>query len=146
MHVFTELLTCSLPRNTFPARLSLNSKPLSSCKQMAIFLNQLCREMFPSPNNLLSSTPELLWAKASDNFKLLYFEAKQSKAQVLTLYDSNVSGKIFQQIYMDQVSPIGKILSALLRGTVLATINENSNYQLWAWEVFTQRKHSSDDF
>lgn len=48
---------------------------------------------------------------------------------------------------MDQVSPIGKILSALLRGTVLAsTINENSNYQLWAWEVFTQRKPSSGDF
>lgn len=98
--------------------------------------------MFPSPNNPLSFTPNLLWAKASDNFKLLYFEAKQSKAQVLTFYDSNVSGKIFLQIYMDQVSPIGKILSA----HVLTTINENSNYQLWAWEAFTQRKHNSDDF
>lgn len=97
---------------------------------MAIFSNQLCREMLPSPNNPLSCTPELLSAKASDNFKLLYFEAKQSKAQVLTFYDSNVSGKIFQQIYMDQVSPFGKILSALLRGTVLTTINENSNYLL----------------
>lgn len=102
--------------------------------------------MLPSPNNPLSCTPELLSAKASDNFKLLYFEAKQSKAQVLTFYDSNVSGKIFQQIYMDQVSPFGKILSALLRGTVLTTINENSNYLLWAWEAFTQRKHNSDDF
>lgn len=57
MHVFTELLTCSLPRNTSPARLYLNSRPLSSCKQMAIFLNQLCREIFPSPNKQVFSLP-----------------------------------------------------------------------------------------
>lgn len=58
MHVFTELLMCPLPRNTSPARLYLNSKPLSSWKQMAIFLNQLCREMFPSPNKqVISSLP-----------------------------------------------------------------------------------------
>lgn len=47
---------------------------------------------------------------------------------------------------MDQDSPIGRVLSALLRRIVLTTINENSNYQLWAWDVFIQRKPSSDDF
>lgn len=41
---------------------------------------------------------------------------------MLTFYDRNVSGKKFQQLYVDQVSPIGKIFSALLRGTVLMRI------------------------
>lgn len=52
--------------------------------------------------NLLSSTSELFWPKANDSFKLLYFEAKQSKAQVMTSCDSNVSGKKFQWLHMDQ--------------------------------------------
>lgn len=108
MHVSSELLTCPLPRNTSLAGLFLNFKPLSSWKQMAIFLNQLCREMFPSsPNkqgisNLLSSTSELFWPKANDSLKLLYFEAKQSKGQVLIPCCRNVSGKKFQQLHMDQ--------------------------------------------
>lgn len=61
---------------------------------------------------------------------------------MLTSCDSNFSGKKFQRLYMDQVSPVERILSALLRRTVLTTINENSNYQLWAWNVF-KKNHLS---
>lgn len=150
MHVFTELLTCPLPRITSPARLYLNSKPLSSYKKMAIFLNQLCSEMFPSPNKqVISSPPFLSYSGPKPMTTSSCCALRPSRARHKCwqhFYDRNVSGKKFQQLYMDQVSPIGKILSALLRERVLATINENSNYQLWVWEVFTQRKPSSDYF
>lgn len=53
MHIFIELLTCPLPRDIQPPGLRLNSKPLSSLKQMAIFLHRFLGETFPSfPNNL----------------------------------------------------------------------------------------------
>lgn len=143
MRVFTELFTCPLPRNTCPARLYQNSKPLSSYKQVAVFLNQLCREMFPSPNKQVISylpLPSYSGPKPMTTSSCCALRPSRARHKCWQhFYDSNVSGKKFQ-LHMDQISPIGKILSALLRETVLATINENSNYQLWAWVVFYTKK------
>lgn len=67
---------------------------VSASQRNVPFSQQIGKLLFP--------TSELFWQKANGNFKLLYFEAKQSKRQVLTFCDSNVSGKIFQQLHMDQ--------------------------------------------
>lgn len=144
IHVFSELLTCPLPRNTSPAGLFLNSKPLSSWKQMAIFLNQLCREMFPSSPNKqgISCLPLLSYSGPKSMTAWSCCILRPSRARGKCWYPAAAMSvaKNSSSFTWTKVSPIGKIPSALLRGIAPNHIDENPIYQLWIWDVFMQRK------
>lgn len=148
MDVFTELLACPLPRNTSPAGLFLNSKPLSSWKRTAIFLNQLCKEMFSSSPNKqgISSLPLLSYSgpKPMTTSSCCILRASRARDKCWHPATAMSVAKHSSSFTWTKVSPIGKIPSALLRGTAHTRINENPIYQLWAWNIFVQRKPNSD--
>ena len=137
MHVFAELLTCPLPRNTTPAGLYLDSKHLSSWKQMAIFLNQLHREMFPSsPNEQgISSLPPLNYSgtKPMTTSSCHILKPSSARDKCWNLVTATSVAENSRGFIWTKVSPIEKIPTALPKGLACTHIND---YQLWAWDVF----------
>lgn len=116
---------------------------------MATFLNQLCREISPS-------FPNKSWISSSLVHHCVILAQNQQQLQAAPFWSwakQGTSADILrqqrQQLHMDcGYSYWEKKIPhrVLLRGTPCTDNNENTIYQMWAWDFFMRRKPNSDNF
>lgn len=129
---------------------------------MATFLNQLCREISPSfPNKSWISSSfvhHFVILAQSQNKKVVDKRSGGQKGQLEAApfwswakqeTSADILRQQCQQLHMDcGYSYWEKKIphSVLLRGTPRTDNNENTIYQMWAWDFFMRRKPNSDNF